>query len=35
MAKLNPIVTSQCKTKSADSATEGHNIQLLPTRWSE
>lgn len=34
MAKLNPIVTSQYKTKPADSAT-GHNIQLLPTRWSE
>lgn len=35
MAKLNPLVTSQYKTKPADSATEGHNIQLLPTRWSE
>lgn len=35
MAKLNPIVTSQYKTKPANSPTEGHNIQLLPTRWSE
>lgn len=35
MAKLSPIVTSQYKTKPADSATGGHNIQLLPTRWSE
>lgn len=33
MAKSNPIATSQYKTKPADSATEGHNIQLLPTRW--
>lgn len=35
MAKLNPIVTSQYKTKPADSATEGHNIQLLLIRGSE
>lgn len=35
MAKLNPIITSQYKIKPADSATGGHNIQLLPTRWSQ